>query len=125
MSISMHRPIVSAIAIEMLSGKTRLIGIPKQRVQVIMTLPDISEFNDELYEAIEFFKDRAEPFIITSSSKKKCTSLIEKYQLRENLVSTEYKDFSKIFTMMDENKNLKKSLMIIDTNCQITHKDIL
>lgn len=125
MSINLQRPIVPAIAIEMLSGRTRLIGIPKERVQVIMTLPNIEEFNDELFEAIEFFRDRAESFIITSSSKQACDEVIEKYELRDNLISTEFKDFSKIFKMRDENKNLKKSLMIIDTNCQITHKDVL
>ncbi len=125
MSISLKRPIVPAIAIEMVNGRTRLIGIPKERIQVVMTLPDIMDFNDELYDAIEFFKDRAESFIITSSSKDECSSLIEKYKLKENLISIEFKDFSKIFNMKDENKNLKKSLMIIDTNCQITHKDVL
>ncbi|PLY09710.1 MAG: hypothetical protein C0625_00490 [Arcobacter sp.] len=125
MSINLKRPIVPAIAIGMLSGRTRLLGIPKERVQVVITLPDIFEFNDALYEAIEFFKDRAECFIITSSSKDKCGMLIEKYELRENLISCEYKDFAKIFNMLDEDKSLKKSLMIIDTNCQITHKDVL
>lgn len=125
MSINLQRPIVPAIAIEMLSGRTRLIGIPKERVQVVMTLPNITEFNDELYEAIEFFRSKAESFIITSSSKQDCDDVIEKYELRDNLISIEYKDFSKIFNMRDENKNLKKSLMIIDTNCQITHKDVL
>ena len=125
MSINLNRPIVQALAIEMLSGRTRLLGIPKERIQVIMTLPDINEFNDDLYEAIEFFRKAAESFIITSSSKVECEAIIEKYALRDNLISTHYKEFAKIFTMFDANKNLKKSLMIIDTNCQITHKDVL
>lgn len=125
MSINLKRPIVPAIAIEMLSNRTRLIGIPKEKIQVIMTLPNIKEFNEQLLEAIDFFKDRAESFIITSSSKQSCNEIIEEYGLKENLISTEYKDFSKIFSMRDENKNLIKSLMIINTDCQITHKDIL
>lgn len=125
MSINTNRPIVQALALKMLSGKTRLLGIPKTRIQVVMTLPDIEVFNDELYDAIEFFRHKAESFIVTSSSKEACGTVIEKYDLRENLISTQFKDFSKIFKMQDENKNLKKSLMIIDTNCQITHKDVL
>lgn len=125
MSINLQRPIVPAIAIQMINGTTRLLGIPKQKVQVIMTLPDINDFNEQLNEAIEFFKDRADAFIISSSSREDCEEIIEKYELKNNLISTEYKDFSKVFKMLDENKNLKKSLMIIDTNCQITHKDIL
>lgn len=125
MSINLQRPIVPAIALEMLSGRTRLIGIPKQKVQVVITLPDILDFNDEINNAIDFFKDRAESFIITSSSKEDCGTVIEKYSLKDNLISIEYKDFGNIFSMKDENKKLKKSLMIIDTNCQITHKEVL
>lgn len=125
MSINLQRPIVPAIALEMLSGRTRLIGIPKQKVQVVITLPDILDFNDEINNAIDFFKDRAESFIITSSSKEDCGTVIEKYNLKDNLISIEYKDFGNIFSMKDENKKLKKSLMIIDTNCQITHKEVL
>ena len=125
MSINQQRPIVPAIGLQMINGKTRLLGIPKQKVQVVMTLPNIKDFNEQLNEAIEFFKHRADSFIITSSLKEDCKKIIEKFELKESLISTEYKDFSKTFQMLDENKNLKKSLMIIDTNCQITHKDIL
>lgn len=125
MSINLNRPIVPALAIEMINGRTKLIGIPKQKIQVIMTLPDIKEFNKELEEAIMFFKDRAEAFIITSSSKESCHEVINKYELEDNILSKDYEDFSKIFEMQNSDKSLKKSLMIIDTNCQITHKDIL
>jgi hypothetical protein len=125
MSINLNRPIVPAIAIEMISGRTRLIGIPKEKIQVVITLPDINEFNKELNEAIEFFKHRADSFIITSSNKEECNEVIDKFDLNEHLISNEHRDFSKIFKMRDETRRLKKSLMIIDTNCQITHKDVL
>ncbi len=125
MSIKFERPIVPAIGLGMINGRTRLIGIPKEKVQVVMTLPDIKEFNDALSEAIEFFKDRADAFIITSSTQEECEEIISQYELSESLISKEFKDFGKTFNMIDENKQLKKSLMIIDTNCQITHKDIL
>lgn len=125
MSINLNRPIVNTIALEMLSGKTRLLGIPKERIQVVMSLPDIKEFNDELCEAIAFFKSRAESFIITSSSKEECDEIIKKFEITENLITIQFRDFSKIFNLKDEQNNLKKSLIIIDLNCQITHKEIL
>jgi hypothetical protein len=125
MSINLNRPIVPAIAIEMISGRTRLIGIPKEKIQVVITLPDIKEFNKELNDAIEFFKHRADAFVITSSKKEECNEVIDKFDLNEHLISNEHRDFSKIFKMRDETRRLKKSLMIIDTNCQITHKDVL
>ncbi|RXJ68682.1 hypothetical protein CRV08_06905 [Halarcobacter ebronensis] len=125
MSINLQRPIVPAITLQMIDGKTRLLGIPKQKVQVVITLPNIEDFNEQLSDAIEFFKDRADAFIITSSCIDSCKKVVEKFNLKNNLITMEYKEFSKIFKMLDENNNLKKSLMIIDTNCQITHKDIL
>lgn len=125
MSIKFERPIVPAIGLNMINGRTRLLGIPKEKVQVIITLPDIREFNEHLNDAIEFFKDRADAFIISSSSQEICEFVAKEFDLSENIISREFKDFGKTFNMIDENKNLKKSLMIIDTNCQITHKDIL
>lgn len=125
MSINLVSPIVPAMTLKMLSGKTRLIGIPKQRVQVIMSLPNINEFNDELNETIKLFKERAEAFIITSSSNVACHEVIKKYELQGNLISREFKEFSEIFNIKNKNKDLNKSLMIIDTNCQISHKTIL
>lgn len=125
MSINLQRPIVNALALQMINGNTRLLGIPKEKVQVIMTLPDICEFNNELNEAIQFFKNRADSFIITASSMEDCQKIIEEFELKENLISREFKEFSKTFEIKDENNKLKKSLMIIDTNCQITHKEIL
>ncbi|WP_419770961.1 MAG: hypothetical protein ACNI3C_03995 [Candidatus Marinarcus sp.] len=125
MSIDLARPIVPTIALKMLSGNTRLLGIPKQRVQVVMILPHITEFNEELKNAIDFFKERAESFIITSSTQKQCDEVIANYKIKENLISREYQDFSKVFAIKDQNGLLEKGLMIIDTNCQITHKDIL
>lgn len=125
MSINLDRPIVKALGIKTLTGNTRLLGLPKERIQVVMSLPDIGEFNEDLKEAIEFFKDRAESFIITASSKEQCKTVVENFGIRENLISTEYKDFSDTFKMRNKDNSLKKSLMIIDTNCQIRHKEIL
>ena len=125
MSINLQRPIVPAIGMKMLSGNTRLLGIPKQRVQVVMILPQIIEFNDELKNAIDFFKDRAESFIVTSSTQEECEEVITAFNIKDNLVSNEYKDFAKTFTIKEQNGLLQKGLMIIDTNCQITHKEML
>ncbi|WP_428026047.1 hypothetical protein [Arcobacter sp.] len=125
MSINLQRPIVKALGLEMINGTTRLLGIPKERVQVVISLPDITAFNDQLNEAISYFKSRAETFIITTSSIDECAKVIKEFELKESLISREYKEFSKIFNIKDEKNQLKKSLMIIDTNCQITHKEIL
>ncbi|WP_419763487.1 MAG: hypothetical protein ACNI28_06655 [Arcobacter sp.] len=125
MSINLQRPIVKALGLEMINGSTRLLGIPKQRVQVIISLPDITAFNTQLHDAITYFKNRAETFIITTSGIDECEKIQNKFELKNSLISREYKEFSNTFGIKDEKNQLKKSLMIIDTNCQITHKEIL
>ena len=125
MSINLQRPIVKALGLEMLNGTTRLLGIPKDKVQVVISLPDINSFNEQLNDAIDYFKNRAETFVITTSSIDECEEIIKKFELKDSLISREYKEFSKTFNVKDEKNQLKKSLMIIDTNCQITHKEIL
>jgi thiol peroxidase len=125
MSINLQRPIVKALGLEMLNGSTRLLGIPKEKVQVVISLPDIKSFNTQLNDAIDYFKNRAETFVITTSGIDDCEEIIKEFGLKESLISREYKEFSNTFNIKDENNKLKKSLMIIDTNCQITHKEIL
>ncbi|MGB5918279.1 hypothetical protein [Arcobacter sp.] len=125
MGINLQRPIVKALGLEMINGSTRLLGIPKEKVQVVISLPDITTFNTQLNDAISYFKNRAETFVITTSSIDDCEKIIDEYELKDSLISREYKEFSKTFSVKDEENLLKKSLMIIDTNCQITHKEIL
>ncbi|MGB7403946.1 MAG: hypothetical protein WA916_15335 [Arcobacter sp.] len=125
MGINLQRPIVKALGLEMINGSTRLLGIPKEKVQVVISLPDITTFNTQLNDAISYFKNRAETFVITTSSIDECEKIIDEYELKDSLISREYKEFSKTFSVKDEENLLKKSLMIIDTNCQITHKEIL
>ncbi|WP_375725148.1 hypothetical protein LXN10_07000 [Arcobacter sp. KX21116] len=125
MGINLQRPIVKALGLEMINGSTRLLGIPKEKVQVVISLPDITTFNTQLNDAISYFKNRAETFVITTSSIDDCEKIIDEYKLKDSLISREYKEFSKTFSIKDEKNQLKKSLMIIDTNCQITHKEIL
>lgn len=125
MSINLRKTIIPALGIKTLRGNTRLIGIPKEYIQVIISLPNILEFNDSLNDSIEFFKEKAECIIITSSSIEECKMILDKYNLSNSLVSRQYKDFANIFSVQDENNNLKKSLMIVNKNCEITHKNIL
>jgi|TARA_R110002033_G_scaffold29007_2_gene65177 thiol peroxidase len=125
MGINLQRPIVKALGLEMINGSTRLLGIPKDKIQVVISLPDIKNFNEQLDDAISFFKNRAETFVITMSSIDECEEIIKEFELKDSLISREYKEFSKTFSVKDEENLLKKSLMIIDTNCQITHKEIL
>lgn len=56
MSINPSLQTVTFSTIKMLNESTKLIGLPKLKGQVIITLPNILEFNDKLKESINFSK---------------------------------------------------------------------
>ncbi|QKE27273.1 hypothetical protein AACT_0039 [Arcobacter acticola] len=125
MSINPSLQTVTFSTIKMLNESTKLIGLPKLKGQVIITLPNILEFNDKLKESINFSKNDIECFIITSSTQNDIEILIEKYNLNKSFISNDFKSFSKIFDLRDEKNNLIKSLIMINKDCQIIHKEIL
>ena len=125
MSINPSLQTVTFSTIKMLNESTKLIGLPKLKGQVIITLPNILEFNDKLKESINFSKNDIECFIITSSTQNDIEILIEKYNLNKSFISNDFKSFSKIFDLRDEKNNLIKSLIMIKKDCQIIHKEIL
>ncbi len=125
MSINPSLQTVTFSTIKMLNESTKLIGLPKLKGQVRITLPNILEFNDKLKESINFSKNDIECFIITSSTQNDIEILIEKYNLNKSFISNDFKSFSKIFDLRDEKNNLIKSLIMINKDCQIIHKEIL
>lgn len=125
MSINPAFQMVTFLTIKMLNESAKSIGLPKLKGQVIITLPDILEFNDKLKETINFSKNDIECFIITSSALNDIEKLIEKYNLNKSYISNDFKSFAKTFNLRDEKNNLIKSLIMINKDCQIIHKEIL
>jgi len=109
----------------MLNESTKLLGLPKLQAQVILSLPNILEFNEKLKESINFSKDKIECFIITSSSKNEIEELAQKYELNKSYISNDFTSFAKTFNLKDEKNNLVRSIMMINKDCQIIHKEIL
>ena len=109
----------------MLNESVKLLGLPKLHAQVILTLPNIKEFNHKLKESITFSKDEIECFIITSSAKDEVKEIIEEFSLNESFISNDFKFFADSFGLKDEANSLTKSIMMINKNCQIVHKEIL
>jgi hypothetical protein len=125
MSINPAFQMVTFLTIKMLNESAKSIGLPKLKGQVIITLPNILEFNDKLKDTINFSKNDIECFIITSSAINDIEKLIEKYNLNKSYISNDFKSFAKTFNLRDEKNNLIKSLIMINKDCQIIHKEIL
>lgn len=125
MSINPKYQMVPFTTIKMLNESVKLLGLPKLHAQVILTLPNIKEFNHKLKESITFSKDEIECFIITSSAKDEVKEIIEEFSLNESFISNDFKFFADSFGLKDESNSLTKSIMMINKNCQIVHKEIL
>ena len=125
MSINPSLQTVTFSTIKMLNESTKLIGLPKLKGQVIITLPNILEFNDKLKESINFSKNDIECFIITSSPKNEINNIIKEFSLNESIISNDFKSFAKTFNLDDKENKLIKSLIMINKDCQIIHKEIL
>lgn len=125
MSINPNFQLVPITPIKMLNESTKLLGLPKLQAQVILSLPNILEFNEKLKKSITFSKDKIECFIITSSSKNEIEELAQKYELNKSYISNDFTSFAKTFNLKDEKNNLVRSIMMINKDCQIIHKEIL
>ena len=63
--------LVPFTSVKMLNETMKLIGMPRLNAQIIITLPNINEFNEQLKIVSMVQKDEIECFIITTSSKMK------------------------------------------------------
>ena len=125
MSINPNMQLVPFTSVKMLNETMKLIGMPRLNAQIIITLPNINEFNEELKNSINHSKNDIECFIITSSSKNEIENIIKEFELSDGSISNDYKSFSKIFSLNTKENELIKSLIMINKDCQIIHKEIL
>jgi hypothetical protein len=118
-------PISPILKVKMYDEQEKVLGLVKDKVQVVISLPDICDFSSELNQTMKTVSNKEECYIVTSSPKESVSKVIEQYDLSKSSISLDFKNFAKAFDLSTPQNNLKKSLMIIDKNCQIVHKDIL
>lgn len=125
MSINPNIQLVPFTSVKMLNETIKLIGMPRLNAQIIITLPNISEFNEELKNSINHSKDEIECFIITTSSKNEIENIIKEFELNESIISNDFRSIAKTFNLENKENKLIKSLIMINKDCQIIHKEIL
>ncbi|MFT7005168.1 MAG: hypothetical protein ACJAWW_002541 [Sulfurimonas sp.] len=124
-SIKLKYPISPIVKVKMYDEQEKVLGLVKDKVQVVITLPNICDFSSELNQTMKTVSNKDECYIVTSSPKESVNKIIEQYDLAKSSISLDFKNFAKVFDLNTPQNNLKKSLMVIDKNCQIVHKDIL
>ncbi|MDD2291878.1 MAG: hypothetical protein PHV52_06355 [Aliarcobacter sp.] len=125
MSINPNMQLVPFTNVKMLNETIKLIGMPRLNAQIIITLPNINEFNEELKNSINHSKNEIECFIITTSSKNEIENIIKEFDLNESIISNDFRSFAKTFNLDDKENKLIKSLIMVNKDCQIIHKEIL
>lgn len=125
MSIGLNYQISQFIKLKMLDKQEKIIGLVEDKIQVVVSLPDISDFSKNLKKTMETFSETSECFIVTSSEEELTNKIIEEYELSKSFISVDFENFATLFNLNNKENELQKSLMIIDKSCQIVHKDIL
>ena len=125
MSINPNIQLVPFTSVKMLNETIKLIGMPRLNAQIIITLPNIGEFNEELKNSINHSKDEIECFIITTSSKNEIENIIKEFELNESIMSNDFRAIAETFNLENKESKLIKSLIMINKDCQIIHKEIL
>ncbi len=125
MSINPNMQLVPFTSVKMLNETIKLIGMPRLNAQIIITLPNINEFNEELKNSINHSKNEIECFIITTSSKNEIENIIKEFDLNESIMSNDFRSIAKTFNLDDKENKLIKSLIMVNKDCQIIHKEIL
>ncbi|WP_294967150.1 hypothetical protein [Sulfurimonas sp.] len=125
MNIDLTNPLSPFIKVKMFDEQEKVLGLVKDKVQVVITLPNITDFSTDLHKTMKKFSKKDECYIVTSSPKESVSKVIEQYDLSKSFISLDFKNFAKVFNLKSEEDDLKKSLMIIDRNCKIVHRDIL
>jgi hypothetical protein len=125
MSINPNMQLVPFTSVKMLNETIKLIGMPRLNAQIIITLPNINEFNEELKNSINHSKNEIECFIITTSSKNEIENIIKEFELNESIISNDFRSFAKTFNLENKENKLIKSLIMVNKDCQIIHKEIL
>lgn len=125
MSINPNMQLVPFTSVKMLNETIKLIGMPRLNAQIIITLPNINEFNEKLKNSILCSKNEIECFIITTSSKNEIENIIKEFDLNESIISNDFRSIAKTFNLDDKENKLIKSLIMINKDCQIIHKEIL
>lgn len=113
-----------AVRIKMVGGDTKVIGMMADKTQVMITLPCIKAYNNGLHNILQEYASKSIVYIITKSSNENLEKVKSAYEIDDNHISNEFKDFSLKFGVNMSDELLAKSIFIIDKEGVIKYKQI-
>ena len=103
-----------ACRVQMLNAETKIIGMMAPKTQIILSLPNIKDFNNGLFDILKAYKEKTIVYIMTSSKEEDIQKVNTMFHLHDGFISTEYSDFAPKFGVSMNDKLLAKALFIID-----------
>ncbi len=113
-----------AIRVKMLNDETKVIGMMAPKIQVMLTMPEIKDYNNGLHDILNKFKSKLLVYIITNSSLENIKKVKEAYNLDEGFISNDFNKFSLKFGVNLNEELVAKSIFIIDKEGLIKYKEI-
>lgn len=114
-----------AVRAKMLSNETKVIGMMAPKIQVMVALPTIEGFTQELNAILNEYATKTLVYVITSSTAAQAESITREFDFDEACICVDFKDFANKFGVNMEDVLIAKSLFIIDKEGEITYIDIL
>lgn len=113
-----------AVRIKMLSGDTKVIGMMAPKIQVMVTMPDIYDYNAPLHDILKAKESKLLVYIITNSPNSQIEDITKKFDIKNEFISNDFKNFSLKFGVNLSDELIAKSLYIIDKEGVIKYKEI-
>ena len=112
MSIKKRHQIAPFMKLKMFNEQEKIIGFAKDKIQVIISLPNIDDFSNNLNKTIKTYSENTDCFIITSSEKESTSKIIEKYELQKEYII--FKDSIETFELSTKIDELQAKLTTVE-----------
>lgn len=113
-----------AVRVKMINGETKVIGMMAPKTQVMITLPCIKAYNNALHNILNEFSSKITTYIVTKSGDENIQKVKEVYEIEDDSISNDFKDFSLKFGVNINDELIAKSIFIIDKEGVIKYKQI-
>ena len=113
-----------AIRMKMLNDETKVIGMMAPKIQVMITLPNIKDYNNGLHDILKKSASKLLVYIITSSPEEEIRRIEKAFELDAGFISNDFSKFSLKFGVNISDTLIAKSIFLIDKEGIVQYKEI-
>ncbi|MGB5918278.1 hypothetical protein [Arcobacter sp.] len=113
-----------AVKVEMLNGESKVIGMMAPKIQIMLSSPNIKDYNNGLHDVLKKFESKILVYIITNSSSSDIKKITTVFGLDEGNISNDFSKFSLKFGVNLSETLIAKSVFLIDKEGVIKYKEI-